>query len=219
MVKVKICGITRIEDAMAAVELGADALGFNFFKKSARYIEPSKAKPIIDMLPPLTSAVGVFVDEYSPERVKSISQAMGLAAVQLHGNESPQYLKKISDLRVIKAFRVQDNFDPEALQAFPASAYLLDGYDPQKQGGTGRTFPWEIALRAKQFGRIIVAGGLTAQNIRDVIVQVQPYAVDICSGVESEPGLKDLQKLEGLLLEVRRARAELTTAGLRKEAP
>jgi phosphoribosylanthranilate isomerase len=202
MVKVKICGITNLEDAQLAVDLGADALGFNFYKKSPRYIEPSRAKLIIEELPPLVSTVGVFADEFSPERISSIAHAVGLNAVQLHGSESPEYVKKVDELRVIKAFRVDPHFDLTLLSLYSAGAYLLDTFDPERIGGTGQVFDWEIAVAAKTYGRIILAGGLKQENIVDAISRVRPYAVDICSGVESEPGKKDHQKMMALFSQV-----------------
>jgi phosphoribosylanthranilate isomerase len=210
MVRVKICGITNLEDAKAAIVLGADALGFNFHKRSPRYLEPAKAKPIIEALPPLISLVGIFVDEFSPERILSVSHAIGIGSVQLHGSESPEYIKKVSELRVIKAFRVHDGFDLQQLVAYPVGAYLLDAYDPKQEGGTGQTFDWDIAIEAKQLGRVILAGGLTPTNVYEAILQVQPYAVDICTSIESKPGRKDLQKMEALFREIHRARMALS---------
>ena len=206
MVKVKICGITNLEDARLAVDLGADALGFNFYKKSPRYIEPSKAKLIIEDLPPLVSTVGVFADEFSPERISNIAHAIGLNAVQLHGSESPEYVKKVDELRVIKAFRVDSHFDLTSLSLYSAGAYLLDAFDPERIGGTGKVFDWEIAVAAKSYGRIILAGGLKQENIVEAISRVRPYAVDICSGVESEPGKKDHQKMTALFKQVHQFR-------------
>jgi len=206
MVKVKICGITNLEDAQLAVDLGADALGFNFCKKSPRYIEPSKAKLIIEELPPLVSTIGVFADEFSPERISSIAHAVGLNAVQLHGSESPEYVKKVDELRVIKTFRVDPEFDLALLSAYSAGAYLLDTFDPELMGGTGKVFNWEIAVAAKAYGRIILAGGLKQENIVEAIRQVHPYAVDICSGVESEPGKKDPERMTALFHQIHQFR-------------
>lgn len=206
MVKVKICGITNLEDARLAVDLGADALGFNFYKKSPRYIEPSKAKLIIEELPPLVSTVGVFADEFSPERISSVAHAVGLNAVQLHGSESPEYVKKVDELRVIKAFRVDSHFDLTLLSLYSAGAYLLDTFDTERIGGTGRVFDWEIAVAAKSYGRIILAGGLKPENVVDAISRVRPYAIDICSGVESAPGKKDPQEMTALFNQVHQFR-------------
>jgi phosphoribosylanthranilate isomerase len=212
MVKVKICGITNIEDARMAVSLGADALGFNFYRKSPRYIEPAKAKAIIEALPPFISLVAIFVDEYSPERVVRMTHAVGIGTVQLHGSESPAYAKHLSELRLIKAFRVNEHFDPGEMTAYPASAFLLDAFEPGIPGGTGKGFNWDQAIEAKKYGRIILAGGLTAENVKEAICKVEPYAVDVCSGVEIDPGKKDLKRMEAFFAEVRRAYAELAKA-------
>jgi phosphoribosylanthranilate isomerase len=211
MVRVKICGITNLEDAQEAINLGADALGFNFYKRSSRYIEPAKAKPIIEALPPLISLVGIFVDEFSPERIRSIAHAIGLGTIQLHGSESPEYVKKISEVRIIKAFRVNENFDLTQLAAFRVGAYLLDAHDAKQLGGTGKTFNWDVAVQAKQHGRVILAGGLSAENVAEAVLKVRPYAVDVCSAIESEPGKKDFQKMEALFREVHRARSLLAS--------
>ena len=211
MVRVKICGITNLEDAQEAINLGADALGFNFYKRSSRYIEPAKAKPIIEALPPLISLVGIFVDEFSPERIRSIAHAIGLGTIQLHGSESPEYVKKIGEVRIIKAFRVSESFDLAQLATFRVGAYLLDAYDEKQLGGTGKTFNWDVAVEAKRHGRVILAGGLSSENVAEAIAQVRPYAVDVCSTIESEPGKKDFQKMEALFREVRRARSLLAS--------
>ena len=210
MARVKICGITNLEDAQQAISLGADALGFNFYKRSPRYLEPSKAKLIIEALPPLVSLVGIFVDEFSPDRILSIAHAIGIGSVQLHGSEAPEYVKRVSELRVIKAFRVADDFDLNQMAAYSVGAYLLDGFDPKVMGGTGKTFDWSLAIQAKKMGRIILAGGVAASNIYDAITRVRPYAVDVCSGIESEPGKKDASKMEQLFSEIRRARTALS---------
>jgi phosphoribosylanthranilate isomerase len=208
MVRVKICGITNLQDALTAIDLGAHALGFNFCKKSPRYIEPTQAKSLVEALPPFVSLVGVFVDEYSPERVMSIAQAIGISSVQLHGSESPEYVKKLSGLQVIKSFRVDGQFEVKQMAAYPVNTFLLDGYTPGHFGGTGKTFDWEVALSGKKQGRIILAGGLSAENIFEAVCRVEPYAVDICSGVESQPGKKDLKKMQNLFREIDRAHHE-----------
>jgi len=204
MVKVKICGITDLQDALAAIEFGAHALGFNFYKKSPRYIEPTQAKSLVEALPPLVSLVGVFVDEYSPERVMSVAQAIGISSVQLHGLESPEYVKKLSGLQVIKAFRVDDQFEVQQMAAYRVNTFLLDGHVAGQFGGTGETFDWDVALAAKQQGRIILAGGLSSENVFEAVRKVEPYAVDICSGIESRPGRKDLKKMQDLFHEIDR---------------
>jgi phosphoribosylanthranilate isomerase len=209
MTKIKICGITNIQDAEAAVALGADALGFNFFKRSPRYIEPARAKAIVEALPPIVSLIGVFVDEFSPERVMRMAHAVGMGTVQLHGSETADYVKHLSELRVIKAFRVDHKFDTSQLSKYTVNAFLLDAYEEGLQGGTGKTFNWQLAIEAKKHGRIILAGGLTPENICSAIRTVEPYAIDVCTGVESEPGKKDDKKLEALFREIRRAHLDM----------
>ena len=210
MTKIKICGITDIQDAEAAIALGADALGFNFYKRSPRYIEPAKAKAIVEALPPIVSLIGVFVDEFSPDRVMSMTHAMGMGTVQLHGSESADYIKHLSELRVIKAFRVDATFDVNQLLRYAVNAFLLDAFEEGVQGGTGKTFNWDLAVEAKKHGRIILAGGLGPENIYEAICKVDPYAVDVCSGVETEPGKKDIKKLDALFCEIRRAHADVS---------
>ena len=214
MVKTKVCGITNLEDAQVAIELGADALGFNFYKKSPRYIDPTEAKALMESLPPLVSMVGVFVDEFSAERVVSIAHAVGVGTVQLHGSESPEYAKKIREvIRVFKAFGVDQNFEVDQVAAFPVNAFLLDTRDNVLKGGTGRTFQWEVAVAAKRFGRVILAGGLKPDNVFEAICQVKPYGIDICSGIEEMPGKKDHREMELLFNEIHRARMELRRVG------
>jgi phosphoribosylanthranilate isomerase len=208
-VKTKICGITNLEDAQAAVELGADALGFNFYRKSPRYIEPERARSLIEWLPPLVSIVGVFVDERRPEQVVEIARATGLGTVQLHGSESPDYTRQIRPLPVFKAFGVGAGFELERLAAFPVQAFLLDTGGGALPGGTGKTFDWDLALAAKRLGRVILAGGLNPENVFEAICRVQPYGIDVCSGIEREPGRKDHRKMAALFDEIHRARREL----------
>ncbi|MDP2167148.1 MAG: phosphoribosylanthranilate isomerase [Thermodesulfovibrionales bacterium] len=189
MVKVKICGITNIEDALAAAGLGADALGFVFYKGSPRYIAPDEAKKIISRLPPFISAVGVFVDEKTDDVLMMAGHA-GIDIVQFHGHEPPEAC--IIDRRVIKAVRVKELSDLEPLKRYGGvSAFLLDTYAPDALGGTGRIFNWDIALEAKLMGRVILAGGLTPENVQQAVRWVHPYAVDVSSGVEKEKGKKD----------------------------
>lgn len=195
MVKVKICGITNREDAMAACEYGADALGFIFYKKSPRFIEPEKAKEIIKAIPPFVTAVGVFVDE-DANTINKIVKRIGLYTVQLHGNESSEFCGKIIS-KVIKAVRVRgQDVSDFGLSSYRVSAYLMDTYREDMPGGTGETFDWEVAKEAKKFGRIILAGGLTPHNVAEVVKTVRPYAVDVSSGVEQRPGKKDLKKVK-----------------------
>jgi phosphoribosylanthranilate isomerase len=203
VVKVKICGITNLEDALAAVEAGADALGFVFKASSPRHIFPEQAAAIIRHLPPFIQTVGLFVDE-KIENVNATANQCGLDLVQLHGDESPSYCSEVQR-RVIKAFRVKDITSLEPTNKYQVSSLLLDAWSPSAHGGTGRTFNWEIAALAAASGRIILAGGLTPENVVDAISQVQPYAVDVSSGVESSAGKKDSEKIVQLIMAVRSA--------------
>ena len=196
MVRVKVCGITNLEDALAAVNLGAYALGF-VFAPSPRQITPDKAAEIIAQLPPFVSRVGVFVD--SPlEQVQETIAIAGLSMVQLHGSEDAEYCQALSP-RVIKAFRVRSDSILRELPRYKVSAYLLDSYDAALKGGTGKTFDWSIAKAASKLGFIILSGGLNPDNVRQAIEQVEPYAVDVSSGVEVSPGKKDHDKLRAFM--------------------
>lgn len=192
--KVKICGITNLEDALFAADCGADAIGFVFYTKSPRCITPDKAAAIIAKLPPFITTIGVFVNE-DPGKIREILEITGIKALQLHGDERPEVCKIWSP--VIKSFRVKDMSDLKALGQFPGiAAYLMDTYSEAEHGGTGRIFNWDIAVEAKRKGRIILAGGLTPENIEAAVKHVGPYAVDVCSGVEAEKGRKDLTKVK-----------------------
>lgn len=204
MVKVKICGITNWPDALQAVEAGADFLGFNFYPRSPRFIAPAAARRIVRRLPKDVAAVGVFVN--APVRtILAIARAVGLDFVQLHGDESPEKVSQVARaLPVIKAVRVRNSFRATNLQKFKrASAFLLDGFDPRRRGGSGKSFEWAIARCAKRNGRVFLAGGLTPKNVADAIRAAKPYAIDVCSGVEAKPGKKDPERVESLLRAVR----------------
>lgn len=194
-VRIKICGITNLDDAMAAVDLGADAVGFVFFRGSPRYIRPDDAAEIIRRLPSFVTTIGVFVDEPFAQIEKTISAA-GIDVVQLHGNEPPEACNY--SRRLIKAIRVKslESLDPLVHFRDRVSAFLLDTYTPNVYGGTGQIFNWDIAMYAKQFGRIILAGGLTPENIHQAIQRVRPYGVDVSSGIEAEKGKKDHHKMQ-----------------------
>ncbi|HTR44912.1 MAG TPA: phosphoribosylanthranilate isomerase [Thermodesulfovibrionales bacterium] len=192
MVKVKICGITNIGDALVAVHSGADALGFVFYRKSPRYISADDARDIISQIPPFVTTVGVFVDEDIATIRKTVKHA-SLSVVQLHGSEPPGMCLGVG--RVIKAIRVRELSDLEPLRKYKASAFLLDAYAPREYGGTGLIFNWDIAVAAKQFGDIILAGGLNPDNIEKAVQWVRPYGVDVSSGVEAEKGKKDHDRL------------------------
>jgi len=194
-VRVKICGITNLDDAMAAVDFGADALGFVFFRESPRCIKHADAGKIIKKLPPFITTIGVFVDE-KPEQIEKIVTMTGIDVIQLHGNESPEWCNL--SRRMIKAIRVKslESLDPLIHYKDRVSAFLLDTFTPDIFGGTGQIFNWDIATYAKQFGRIILAGGLTPDNVVKAVRRVQPYGVDVSSGVESGKGKKDHKKMK-----------------------
>jgi len=189
MVKVKICGITSANDAIMASTAGADAVGFNFWRGSKRFIEPQKALPIRLSLPPFVAAVGVFVDP-APEYVREVMDYCRLDYAQLHGHESPYVVSQLAELRVIKVLRLKDEADLKELQKYRVEAFLLDTYVPGSPGGTGRTFDWQLARAAANRARVILAGGLTPQNVADAVRVARPYAVDVASGVEEAPGKK-----------------------------
>jgi phosphoribosylanthranilate isomerase len=203
MVKVKICGITNLEDALMAAEAGADALGFVFVPGSPRYIDPSAAEEIRRVLPPFLSVVGVFANARL-EEVKRVAEACHLSAIQLHGEESPAYCSALGK-RVIKAFRMKGAKDLEDMGQYRVEALLLDSYCPGQRGGTGKTFDWRLAQEAKRYGRLILSGGLTPENVAEAIRTVRPYAVDVSSGVEERAGKKEKGKVKRFLEKVARA--------------
>ena len=193
MTKVKICGITNLEDALISAKFGADALGFNFYEKSPRYIAPENAAEIIKELPENILKVGVFVNE-TLEKIAEIAKIAGLDALQLHGEETPEFarqLKQKTNLEIIKAFRVSPGFAPEDVLKYETDAILLDAYSPKEHGGTGETFDWEIAKKVQEiFPKMYLAGGLIHENINRAIYETKPFAVDVCSGVEDQKGKK-----------------------------
>jgi len=209
---VKICGITRARDAGLAEKLGAWALGFNFHKESPRAVSPADAWKIRKSLSLTTQAVGVFVN-WKPEVIITLVHALQLDAVQMHGNESPKQVAYCADdLPVFKALRVGPRFSMTEIRRFRrASALLLDAADRGQFGGTGKSFDWSIAKRAAAQRQIILAGGLTPENVREAILTVRPYAVDVASGVESRPGIKDPGKLRAFFAEVARANRQLSS--------
>jgi phosphoribosylanthranilate isomerase len=279
MTRVKICGITRLEDAELAIELGAAALGFNFYAPSPRYIAPSMAREIVRQVSPLVLTVGIFADEPDLERVLALAGEAGVSAIQLHGaslkdsaaqgNEgllssadsppesrvSVSSVPKSSQHRghrgsvtsvltpfqpprsrrssrlvaarhravqrypVIRAVTVDDDFDAASLRNIEANAILLDAPHPTLKGGTGRIIDWTKAREATRYGRIILAGGLTPENVADAIRQVRPFAVDVASGVESAPGVKDASKLQAFFAAVRATDDELAQHESTSDAP
>ncbi|RKY76660.1 phosphoribosylanthranilate isomerase [candidate division KSB1 bacterium] len=204
MLRVKICGITNIDDALLAARLGADALGFIFYPKSPRYVSPQAAGEIIHQLPPFVERVGVFVDE-NLAKIKQIVKQSGITTVQLSGQESPEFCHQFH-LPVIKTFRVQGGRVFPQIAEYHVHGYLFDAYDPHLPGGTGKTCDWKIAREAKKFGHLILAGGLKAENLAEALEYVQPYGVDICSGVEQAPGHKDYDKLRQVFTIINRFR-------------
>ncbi len=200
MVKIKVCGITNLKDALFAHSLGVDMLGF-VFAKSERKLTPEDASKIIDEIPPSTLTVGVFVNE-TEKKVREALEFCGLDLLQFHGDESPSYTLKFRE-QVIKSFRIKDKNSLKIIPDYKVSAYLLDTYSSKEFGGTGETFNWDLAVEAKKFGPIILAGGLNPDNVEEAIQKVQPYAVDVSSGVESSPGKKDKKKLEEFVKRVR----------------
>lgn len=209
MVRVKICGITNVEDAFAAVEAGADALGFNFYRKSPRYIKPERARAIIEQLPPFVTPVGIFVNEDDLDAMARIVVEAGLAVVQLHGDESPALCRRVAERwRVIKAVRVGPEFHPHELALYPAHAILLDAARAGAYGGTGERFDWMLARRAKSFVSVLIlAGGLSPENVAEAVRCVQPYAVDVCTGVEACPGKKDVERMRAFIAAAKAAGA------------
>lgn len=194
MVKIKICGITNIEDALLAVDLGADALGFIFYKESKRYIRPERAHEIISKLPPFVTTVGVFVNQQLDE-IRSIKEVVGFDVFQLHGDESPDFCKKLGR-GVIKTIRVNEYINSKEIESYPVQTILFDTYSTKGYGGTGESFRWEILKGLNTSKRIILSGGLSAENVSHAIRTAKLYGVDVSSGVEDYPGKKNPEKLK-----------------------
>lgn len=211
--RVKVCGITCVEDARLAADAGADAVGF-VFAPSPRRVPIEAAAEAAGALPPWVSSVGVFVDE-EPAAVADIVRRAGLTDVQLHGSESPDYvraLRSICPVRVIKAFRVGDAGAIQQMAPYQGicSAFLLDAYVPGTAGGTGRTFDWGLAVAAKELGTpLVLAGGLTPENVPEAVRRVRPFAVDTSSGVEAAPGRKDPRRVRAFIWAVQAADRDL----------
>lgn len=207
MTKVKICGITNLEDAQLAVKFGADALGFNFYEKSPRFVSSACAKSIVEQLPEHILKFGVFVDE-PVEKIKEIEKFVGLNAIQLHGGESPEFVANLQSKtrsKVIKALRVSPNFKPDDIDEYKANPILLDTFSEKEHGGTGTAFDWDIAARvAARTTQLYLAGGLTPHNVSTAIFKANPFAVDVCSGIEISPRKKDSVKLINFIARAKR---------------
>lgn len=204
---VKICGMTSAEDALAAAQFGADAIGFVFHEPSPRNVSLENAARISESLPPHIVKVGVFVDAPEETVLRAIA-GCSLNVLQFHGQETPEYCLQFG-VMAMKAFRIKDASSLEELSRYPTDAWLLDSYVADKPGGTGARFNWELASQARRLGKpIFLAGGLTPENVADAVRQVQPYAVDVSSGVEASPGRKDLHKLRAFIEAAKRSGLE-----------
>jgi phosphoribosylanthranilate isomerase len=201
-VRIKVCGITNYEDAVLALELGADALGFNFFPGSPRHIAPAVARSIVRRLPPLAVFAGVYANIEDPSEVIRIARIAGVQVLQLHGDEPPDYCRQLSDWPVIKVLHMGRGPLPANLKEYRVRAFLLDSGRADMLGGTGRTFDWSLCKGLSKIHPVILAGGLNPGNVAEALQIVRPYAVDVCSGVESEPGKKDALKLKAFIREV-----------------
>ena len=209
-VQIKICGVTNVKDARACAELGVSMIGFNFYPESSRYIEPKLARRIIETISPRILAVGVFVDA-SVEGIRTTADATGVRCVQLHGGTSAETCSELArEFRVIRAFSTDPQFRPEEVALFGDCDVLVDAHDPNLRGGTGLTCDWLAARTTRSFARsLILSGGLTEENVGQAIATVAPHAVDVCSGVESAPGVKDYQALEDFITAVRAANSSM----------
>lgn len=190
--KIKVCGITNLSDALLCEQLGADAIGFVFYAESKRQIMPDEASEIVKHLNPFTIKVGVFVDE-NPVLINAIVRTVGLNMVQLHGGETPEDISLI-DVPVIKSFRVENNFDFSVLEYYSGSFILLDSFDKEELGGTGKTFNWSV-IPDKIKSKIILAGGINSENVEEVFNKVKPGAIDVSSSLEEFPGKKNKEKV------------------------
>jgi phosphoribosylanthranilate isomerase len=200
MAFVKICGITNLEDALFSVAAGADALGFNFYAPSPRYIEPFAAKAIVNRLPENVLTVGVFVNEPTPDSVERITSEAGVRAMQLHGDESPEYCRALRGQYVIKVLSAGSDFQPQRALDYEVEAIMLDTFDSELRGGTGRVIDWSVARRTRELvPRLFLAGGLAAENVRYAIAAVDPYGVDACSKLEISPGKKVRERVEAFV--------------------
>lgn len=204
MFKVKICGITNLEDAMVSIEAGCDALGFVFYKKSPRYIRPEEAKEIIKQIPESIKKVGVFVNE-KEQNIKCIAKDLKLNILQFHGDELPEFCRKFKNYKIIKALRIKDKDSLKRLGRYSVWAFLFDAYQKNLFGGTGKNFDWKIIkdinLRPKN---IFLSGGLSVKNVKEAINLIKPNWVDVSSSVEIRPGKKDHRKIKEFIRAVRK---------------
>jgi len=209
-VQIKICGVTNVKDARACSELRVSMIGFNFYPQSSRYIEPKVARRIIDAVSPRVLPVGVFVDA-SAEHIRTTADAAGVRCVQLYGGTSAEICSELArEFRVIRAFSTDPQFRPEEVALFGDCDVLVDAHHPTLRGGTGRTCDWLSARTTRSFARFLVlSGGLTAENVGQAIAEVAPHAIDVCSGVESAPGVKDHQAVEDFVTAVRAANSSI----------
>jgi len=206
MALVKICGITNAEDALAAAEAGADLLGFNFSARSPRRVSPRDARLIAEELPAGVARVGVFVNEGEPEAVLRAVSESGVGAAQLHGDETPEFCARLGGVSVIKALRVGPGFSVERALLYATDALLLDAHVEGAWGGTGQTFDWAVARRVREaVPKLFLAGGLTPENVSEAVRAVRPFAVDVCSGVETSPGRKSFRLMRRFVEAVREA--------------
>ena len=212
--RIKICGLTCLEDAFAAVSLGTDALGFIFIAESPRCILPEKAAAISLKLPAFVARVGVFKDQ-EPDWIKKVVHLCGLHIVQLHGQESPEYCQSLG-LDYIKAFRIKNEDSLEHLEKYQnltrKKAFLLDTFVPHQSGGTGKTFDWRLAQMASGFAPIILSGGINPENVEKAIARVRPFAIDVASGIEVAPGRKDPAKMKAFVRQVHKADMKMQNA-------
>lgn len=193
--KVKICGITNLNDALDSIEAGCDALGFVFYKKSKRYIEPERAKDIIQRLPQNIIKVGVFVNA-KEKTVKRIARLCNLDILQFHGNESSEFCRRFNGYKIIKAFRINENLDLEKILRYKVFAYLFDTFVESKFGGTGKNFNWKLVRHIDDLKRpVFLSGGLSAENVKEAVEEAQPHWVDVSTSVETKPGKKDYIKV------------------------
>jgi Phosphoribosylanthranilate isomerase len=212
-VQIKICGVTNFKDARACSELGISMIGFNFYPASRRYIGPEAVRQIIEAIPDRVLAVGVFVDS-GAEEIRHTAHAAGVRCVQLHGRTSPHACSELaSEFRVIRAFSTDPQFQPEEVSLFSDCDVLIDAHHPRLRGGTGLTCDWRAARTTRSLAQFLfLSGGLTEQNVGQAIATVAPHAVDVCSGVESAPGIKDHQAIEDFITAVRTANSSINAS-------